>query len=184
MKRMTGPANASERSRVLFLGDSLTEQNDWAAAFPDLDVVNAGRGGDTTADALDRLDQVVAAAPDVVVIMFGTNDLGRRATVEQVVRGLENIMVTLHRDLPDARLVAQSVLPREKERGALVHQTNIHLRQFAPTVKADYVDLWPRFADEDGQLKPEFSVDGLHLNAAGYAAWSEELRPLLEQPGA
>ena len=184
---MTDPATASEGAPadldgVLFLGDSLTEHGDWAAAFPDLQVVNAGRSGDTTTDVLERLDEVVQAAPEVVVLMAGTNDLHRRATVEQVVRGLENILVTLHRELPVTRLIVQSVLPREPERAEFVHQTNIHLRQFSPTVKAEYLDLWPEFADDDGALKTEYTDDRLHLNPAGYSAWADQLRPLLIHP--
>jgi lysophospholipase L1-like esterase len=30
-------------------------------------------------------------------------------------------------------------------------------------------------------LNPDFSDDGLHLNAAGYEAWLSELRPGLER---
>lgn len=178
----TDEGEPRELAGVLFLGDSLTEHGSWGEAFPDLQVVNSGRSGDTTTDVLERLDEVVQAGPAAVVLMAGTNDLHRRATVEQVVRGLENILVTLHRELPVTRLIVQSVLPREPERAEFVHQTNIHLRQFAPTVKAEYLDLWPEFADDDGALKTEYTDDRLHLNAAGYSAWADQLRPLLLGP--
>jgi len=36
-----------------------------------------------------------------------------------------------------------------------------------------YLDLYPDFADENGQLQPEFTVDGIHLSAAGYLKWRE-----------
>ena len=32
---------------------------------------------------------------------------------------------------------------------------------------------------DDGPLSPSFAVDGLHLNAAGYLAWKNEIKPLL-----
>ena len=121
---------------VVFLGDSLTEAGRWAEYFADLEVVNAGRSGDTTADVQDRLGEVVQQHPAAVVVMVGTNDFGLRATVEQVVRGTENILWTLHHELPDARIVVVSVLPRERERAEWIRQVNIHVRQFAPSVKA------------------------------------------------
>ncbi|MGN6446683.1 GDSL-type esterase/lipase family protein [Amnibacterium sp.] len=163
---------------LLLLGDSLTEAGPWAEAFPDQEVVNAGVAGDTTADVAERLDDVIALQPGTVVLMAGTNE-SRRATVEQVVRGLEDILFRLRHELPDARLVVCSVLPRERERADWIREVNIHVRQFAPTVKAEFLDLWPAFAEEDGELRPELTTDRLHLTDAGYAAWAEELRAQL-----
>ncbi|MGT2424705.1 GDSL-type esterase/lipase family protein [Amnibacterium kyonggiense] len=163
---------------LLLLGDSLTEAGPWEEAFPDREVVNAGVTGDTTADVSARLDDVVARRPGIVVLMAGTNE-SRRATVEQVVRGLEDILFQLRHGLPDARLVVASVLPRERERADWIREVNIHVRQFAPTVKAEFLDLWPVFAEEDGELRPELTNDRLHLTDAGYAAWVQELRGLL-----
>ncbi|TDS75723.1 lysophospholipase L1-like esterase [Amnibacterium kyonggiense] len=163
---------------LLLLGDSLTEAGPWEEAFPDREVVNAGVPGDTTADVAARLDDVVARRPGTVVLMAGTNE-SRRATVEQVVRGLEDILFQLRHELPDVRLVVTSVLPRERERADWIREVNIHVRQFAPTVKAEFLDLWPTFAEEDGELRPELTNDRLHLTDAGYAAWVHELRTLL-----
>jgi lysophospholipase L1-like esterase len=163
---------------LLLLGDSLTEAGTWAEAFPDREVINAGKAGDTTSDIATRLDDVVAKRPGTVVLMAGTNE-SRRATVEQVVRGLEDILFQLRHELPDARLVVCSVLPRERERADWIRDVNIHVRQFAGTVKAEFLDLWPAFAEEDGELRPELTTDRLHLTDAGYAAWSDELRQLL-----
>jgi lysophospholipase L1-like esterase len=177
--RIDGQTTANPTGPVIFLGDSITAAGDWSSWFSGLDVHNFGVGGDTTSDVLQRLEPIIDLRPSVVIVMIGTNDIGMRATVEQVVRGVENILVTLHREVPDLRIIVQSVLPRERERGEIVHQTNIHLRQFAPTVKAEFIDLWPTFAEDDGELKPEFSDDRLHLNDAGYAAWVEALRPVI-----
>jgi lysophospholipase L1-like esterase len=61
-----------------------------------------------------------------------------------------------------------------------VQDANRHLRQFAATVHAQYLDLWPALADGDA-LRGDYTDDGLHLNAAGYEAWLGELRPGLER---
>jgi lysophospholipase L1-like esterase len=163
---------------LLLLGDSLTEAGPWQDAFPDLEVLNAGVSGDTTADITQRLDTVVAGHPSTVVVMAGTNE-SRRATVEQVVRGLEDILFQLRHELPAARLIVCSVLPRERERADWIREVNIHVRQFAPTVKAEFLDLWPVFAEDDGELRQDFTSDRLHLTDEGYAAWVEELRALI-----
>ena len=167
---------ATETSTTVFLGDSLTEQGNWAQRFPELEVVNLGVSGDTTEQVLERLDEVIEKRPDTVVVMVGTNDLAWRRSVEQIVRNMESILWRLHHELPGVRILVQSVLPRDRELADRVRDINIHVRQFAPTVKAEWVDLWPVFAAEDGEIKTAFSADRLHLNEAGYEAWAETLR--------
>jgi lysophospholipase L1-like esterase len=55
---------------VLLLGASLS-----GAIHDGRQVINAGRGGDTTQDLLARLeDEVLAREPDLVVLLAGTND--------------------------------------------------------------------------------------------------------------
>jgi lysophospholipase L1-like esterase len=168
--------------KLVFVGDSITEGGDWAAWFPDDEVVNLGVGGDTTASLAERLDQVVAAQPHTVVEVIGANGIGSRRSVEQVVRGVESILVTMRRELPGTRLLLQSILPRGADYAARIQDANRHLRQFSATVRAQWLDLWPALADESGDaIRPEFSDDQLHLTPAGYEAWVAELRPGLER---
>jgi lysophospholipase L1-like esterase len=166
----------SDSTTTVFLGDKLTEEGNWAERFPELDVINLGVSGDTTEQVLERLHEVCESKPSTIVVMVGTNDLAWRRSVEQIVRNMESILWRLRNELPDARILVQSVLPRDRELADRVRDINIHLRQFAPTVKAEWVDLWPVFAEEDGEIRPELSRDRLHLNEAGYDAWAEALR--------
>ena len=169
-------ADSERPTTTVFLGDSLTEGGNWADWFPDLEVVNLGVSGDTTEKVLERLPEVCEKSPSTVVVMIGTNDLAWRRGVEQIVRNVESILWRLRNDLPDARLIIQSVLPRDREMADRVRDINIHIRQFASTVHAEWVDLWPAFAEEDGEIKAELSPDRLHLNEAGYEAWAGVLR--------
>lgn len=172
---------ADDRDTVVYLGDSITQDGAWSEWFPDLNVINLGVGGSTTDDVLARLDEVVAAAPDEIVLLIGTNDLGTRQTVEHLVRNIETICVNLRRDLPGSRMLVQSVMPRGREYAHRIQEANIHLRQFSSTVNAQFLDLWPALALEDGELNPAFTDDRLHLTAQGYEAWLAELRPALQR---
>jgi lysophospholipase L1-like esterase len=166
---------------VLFLGDSITAGGDWSAWFPDVNALNFGIGGNTTDDVLERLDTVVAADPDEIIMLIGTNDFGTRQTVEHLVRNVQTILVDLRRELPGARMLVQSVMPRGREFADRIQEANIHLRQFSATVHAQYLDLWPALALDDGEINPLYSDDRLHLTPAGYEAWLGELRPALER---
>jgi lysophospholipase L1-like esterase len=166
---------------MAFVGDSLTEGGDWQDWFPNYRTQNFGVGGNTTDDLLARLSTVIDAQPDTVVLLIGTNDLAWRHTAEHVVRNIEMVLVELRRGLPEARLLVQSVMPREAEFVERITEINRHLRQFAPTVYAQYLDLWPTMAVENGELNPSFSDDRLHLNDSGYDAWLGELKPAIER---
>ena len=173
--------DSAEPHTIAFVGDSLVREGDWADWLRGHTVHNFGVSGDTTDDVLARLDSVIETRPDEVLLLIGTNDLGTRQTVEHLVRNIESMLIELRRELPESRVLVQSILPRGREFARSIKDANIHLRQFSATVRAQYLDLWPTLALEDGSLNPQFSDDQLHLNAEGYQAWLAELLPALER---
>lgn len=172
--------SSAARGSLLFLGDSLIAGGDWAAWFPEHEAINRGIPGETTDALLNRIDAVLAEHPDAIVLLSGSNDLAQRLGVEHVVRNLEYALVAIRRDLPSVRMLLLSILPRSSEFAGAIRDANRHLRQFAPSVNAQYLDLWPALSSADA-LAPEFSDDGVHLNASGYQAWLAELRPAVDR---
>ena len=165
---------------IAFLGDGLIANGPWQEWFPDYDVTNLAASGNTTDEVLSDLDTVTALAPDAIVIQVGTNDLGWRKSDEYVVRNLETILYRLRRALPGTRLLVHSVLPRDRDFAATIRSINCHIRQYAATQHALFLDLWPTFAQPDGAIDPALSDDVLHLTPEGYQAWLADLRPGLE----
>ncbi|CAN5526834.1 hypothetical protein BH10ACT7_BH10ACT7_29960 [soil metagenome] len=168
-------------STLAFLGDEITLGGDWASWFPDRETLNLGVEGDSTEDLVARREDVIEANPGSVVLLIGSNDVSRRKSVEHIVRNIQYLMVTLRTGLPGARLLLQSVVPRDPARADQLLDANRHLRQFCPSLNAQFLDLWPALASVDGGLRDEFTTDGVHLTAAGYEAWLTELRPALER---
>jgi N-acetylglucosamine-6-sulfatase len=166
---------------IAFVGDSITAHGDWTAWFPGREVHNFGVSGDTTDDLIARMDEVIDARPSAIALLVGTNDLGNRLSVEHLVRNVEFLLVSLRRELPGTRMLVQSIMPRGSEFAEQLQDANRHLRQFSSSVKAQYLDLWPALALDDGEINPDFSDDRLHLTDAGYQAWLGELRPALER---
>jgi lysophospholipase L1-like esterase len=166
---------------IALVGDSLTANGRWDEWLAGERVLNFGVSGSTTNDVVQRLPEIIAAQPDTVVVLIGTNDLAWRRTVEHIVRNIETVLVVVRRDLVDSRILVQSVTPRGTEFADQIRDINRHLWQFAPAVRAQYLDLWPALALEDGELRPELTDDGLHLNDLGYEMWLSELLPALER---
>lgn len=169
------------RESIAFVGDSLIASGSWQDWFSDYEVFAFGRHGETSDELLQRLAQITSARPDNIVLLTGTNDLDRRNSVEHIVRNIESAMVALRRELPESRLLLVSILPREAEFAERIRDANRHLWQFAATVHAQYLDLWPALAVDDTELNAAYTSDGLHLNADGYQAWLSELRPAIQR---
>ena len=165
---------------IAFVGDGLTAGGRWDEWFPAYTVHKLGVSLDTTDEVIERVDSIVDLQPDAVVLLIGTNDLGWRRSDEYVVRNIETFLVTIRKRLPHTRILVQSVLPRERDFAKTIRSINRHLRQFAPTQHAQYLDLWPVLAEPDGELAATYSTDRLHLTDEGYAAWVAELGPALE----
>ena len=178
---MSDDSTIENRSSIAFLGDSITNHGDWQTWFPDRLTHNLGVSGDTTDEVIDRLERVIELHPDAVALLVGTNDLSQRKSVEHLVRNIEYLLVTLRRGLPGTRMLVQSIMPRGAEYAERVRDANRHLRQFAPSVNAQYLDLWPALSSDGEEIDAKYSDDAVHLTPEGYEAWLSELRPALER---
>jgi lysophospholipase L1-like esterase len=172
---------AEARESILFVGDSITAAGSWQEWFPEFDVRVAAEPGDTTDRLGERLPAVVESQPTNIVILIGANDFGANRSVEYVVRSIEYFLAVVRQDVPGCRMLVQSIMPRGREYAEDIKSANRHLRQYSQNVHAQYLDLWPAMALEDGELKPELTNDRLHLTEAGYETWLSELQPALER---
>lgn len=170
-----------EPADLCCLGDSITQQLEWQDAFPGLRVVNRGIGSDTTAGILARLDSVAATKARSVSIMAGANDAGKAdCTPEGVAENFRAILTELHERLPGAALIVNSMLPTSAShppRSEDIQAINRELKALCEEMGVVYLDMFSDFADENGDLKQEYSLDGIHLTPAGYALWLSYLGP-------
>ena len=163
---------------IVFLGDSITEAGRWHEWFPDLPVVNRGIGGDTTDGVLRRMDSAINA-PSKVFLLIGTNDISFRRPRDLVHANQRAIIEQIRARAPHADLYVQSVMPRTRKYRQRIDELNSRFRELAAEFGGTYLDLWPALSDAKGELNADFSLDRLHLNGAGYRAWTAVLRPLV-----
>jgi len=181
----TAPAGMAA-GRVVFMGDSITEF--WAGQpfiKDSRELVGRGISGQTAGQMLVRFRaDVIALKPAAVHIMAGTNDVAQNTgpeTLEEI-EGYIASMVDLAR-ANQIRVILGSIPPakgfgwRPDLRPApQIIALNQWLKDYAARRKLAYVDYWSVLSNADGGMKPEFSRDGVHPNAAGYAA----MQPLAE----
>lgn len=167
--------------RVVFLGDSITDQGAWAEWFPELRTLNRGISGDSVSGVHARLESALHD-PTGISLLIGTNDLGgmgRSRRVDAIATQFDDLVGAIRGAAPDAVLLINSVMPRTKRMAPKIRDLNERYARIADRAGATYVDLWPSLAAPDGSLRDALTSDHLHLNGAGYEAWVGELRPLL-----
>ena len=110
-----GPPAKGE-SRVVFLGDSITEFWPLSDSFPGKPYVNRGISGQTTPQILLRFRQdVIALQPKVVVILAGTNDIAENTGPITLLAIEDNLMSMV--DLAKGngiRVVLSALVPAAK----------------------------------------------------------------------
>lgn len=175
--------------KVVALGDSLThgyglppeasfpaQLGAWLAAHgaADVDVVNAGVSGDTTAGGLARLGWSLADGADALIVVLGGNDL---------LRGI---------DPAASRASLDAILAQATARGLPVLLSGMRAPgNYGPDYKAAFDAMYPELAAKHGALFDPFflagvhddrtlwQADGLHPNAAGVAVIVARIGPLV-----
>jgi acyl-CoA thioesterase-1 len=180
------PPPAQGETRVVFMGDSITEgwgmkgtagAPDRGEFFPGKPYINRGISGQTTPQMLVRFRQdVVLLKPKVVVILAGTNDIAEN-TGKETLEEIGNNVASMS-DLARAngiRVVLCSVLPASDfhwhkglEPVPKIKALNAWIKDYAAKNSFVYVDYYSGMANSEGGLKAELSPDGVHPNKAGY----------------
>jgi lysophospholipase L1-like esterase len=168
-------------SRIVFLGDSITDYWKLPDYFPGKPYINRGVDGQTTPEMLVRFRQdVIDLHPKVVVILAGTNDIAGvtgRSSNEDIEANYAS-MAELAR-AHHIGVVFASVLPVHnythdaEESFALrpsdrILALNKWLKDYCAKNGFVYLDYFSSLVDERGMLKRDLADDGLHPTDAGY----------------
>ena len=160
---------APSGTNVIAFGDSLTQgyRVDAGLGWPERlsaivgrPILNRGVSGDTTGDALNRLERdVLSQDPRIVLVCLGGNDMLRRLPADQQ---FENL---------------RAIVRRIQERGALV--VLIGTEGYKILSNVDYGARYEALARETGAVyvpdlmdgvlgDPKLMLDQIHPNPAGY----------------
>ena len=170
----------SHGSNVIAFGDSLTAGygvtagQDWpsrVSAATGIAIINAGVSGDTTENALARLDKdVLSRDPRIVIVGLGGNDY------------LQSIPIAT----TEANL--RSAIEQIEGAGAAVLLLGFRF----PSLNADYDAMYQRVAKDEHCLfvanvlsgiltHPELKSDEIHPNARGYQLMADRIAGPLQK---
>ena len=168
---------------VVMLGDSLTERAQWSEITGCRFVANRGIGADDSAGVLRRLDAVTKLKPQAVFLMIGVNDVVSSVPTETIVENVRQTVKTLTD--AGAQVYLMLVLPVTQGFGRKVNPGVVELDAayvaLARETNAVVVDFRSKMRTEDGFLRDELSLDGIHLSPAGYRIWRDAITPLVQK---
>lgn len=168
---------------IVAFGDSLTYGTgaDAGKSYPDnlqaklnLNVVNAGVPGDTTADGVRRINDVLDEhQPQLVILCLGGNDFLRKRSKREVVDNLTTIIERVRASNAEVMLVAVPEL------GLFLSDADLY-RDIADQLHTPLLEDVLSDLLSDNSLKS----DAIHLNNQGYALFADEIHQFLIERGA
>lgn len=173
----------------VFVGDSITWMYDLDKYFPEQPVINSGVNGDFTYGILgDMKNRIYQYNPSKVFLLIGTNDIYKDKTVEEISENVEEIVKKIKENRPYCQIYIESIYPINDSDDEKIDKESVNIRtndyikkinkeykRIAKEQKATYINLYDKLIDEEGNLKLEYTKEGLHLTDKGYEVVTEEL---------
>lgn len=171
---------------IIFLGNSITNGNEWDELFNDVSIKNRGISGDGTLGVLNRLDEITTRKPAKIFLLIGVNDLAAGHQPDSVAENIFLIAKKIHEQSPGTKLYIQSLLPvnnafnkfpNHVNKDEQIKQVNTLLQKDAELYRYIFIDLYPSFCNTDGKLDTLYTNDGLHEKGPGYLLWKHLIYP-------
>lgn len=189
------------KGETLFTGSSLMEQfpiNELLMTNDMRQVIyNRGIGGFTTTDMLQHMEEMVfGTEPSRIFINIGTNDIGNPAyRLEDLLERYARILSIIQERLPEAEIYVMAYYPvnetdkipdGEWGKTAFVTRTNENItfandavEKLVKRMGCRFINVNEGLTDEDGKLKKEFTIEGIHMYANGYQVVLDNLKQYL-----
>lgn len=178
---------AGDSLSLWFPVELLPEERNW---------LNQGISGETSRGLLQRLSLFDKTQPQTIFVMIGINDLIRGVSDDVILDNQRQIISYLRKTHPKTTIFLQSILPHGGEEAtwegrekllaipnSRIQKLNQQLQNIATQQGVKYINLYPLFINQKGNLRQEFTTDGLHLSPAGYIVWRTALQVYQQEVG-
>lgn len=168
-----------DSTNIVFIGNSITNGNNWNEFWGDAKVLNRGVSGARSGEILHHLTSYIGRGPAKVFLLIGTNDLSDKLSVADIMENIRKIYRYIATTSPKTKLHVLSVYPANKPYRDQIPMLNAAIEAFSRQAGCEYIDVYSKLQTPEGGIKPEFSNDGLHLTGLGYQVVAKALKPYM-----
>jgi lysophospholipase L1-like esterase len=178
---------------IAFVGDSIlydyqyrSGAPSWNASIAPFSPKNIAIEGNRTGQVLWEIGNgfLADAAPRVIVLMIGVNNLTLGQTPTQTAEGIWATVTSLQATEPQAEILLLNILPTvnflDPQFNQRIDETNRLISSLAISPRVRYVDVNAAFRFSDGNVMSSFFADGVHPNSNGYTRLSSILLPEIQ----
>ncbi len=176
-------SNAPDKKAICLVGHSQLDQ--WnVSEIAGLKVRNCGISGISSFEYDNYIlrDDKLNCNADVFLVMHGTNDIVWDYTISEMVSSIEKTVKYIRRKNVFATIIFLSCLHtngRMDRNNKKIDELNRMLKE---KLKDKVIWLDTSFMDDKyGDLKAEFTPDGLHINEAGYQILKTEVENIIKE---
>lgn len=179
-----------DSTKIVFLGNSLTHGCEWHELLNNPNAINRGIVGDVIAGVQNRLQPILDGHPAKIFLMIGTNDVSHDLTADSIATATVELVQRIREATPNTRLYVQSMLPINNSFGRYklmidkeqtIRDINALTRPQIEALGATWVEIHSLLTDEDGNLRKEYTNDGLHLLGPAYFIWRDAVLPYVNE---
>lgn len=159
-------------------------------------IYNRGISGFISRELLEAIDVcILDLKPSKVFINIGTNDLSREnIPISSLMDNYDKIITKIENAIPNVIIYLMAYYPvnyeaaEENMKACLkirnnekLRAANVEVEKLARKHGQRYIDLNKNLTDEQGRLKAEYTVEGLHINEDGYRAIYDDIMAYVKE---
>ena len=180
---------------IVFLGDSITDFYDLDKYYEGYNIVNSGISGNTTEDILnDMYNRVYKYNPSKVILLIGTNDINVKIEEDDTISNIKDIVKNIKKNRPNTKIYVESIYPinnTDDEKiehymvgvrtNEIIKKYNKRIKEYCNKNNVIYINMYNELRDEDGNLKLEYTKEGLHISDEGYEVITKILKKYIQR---
>ena len=182
-----------DKHQILFVGSSLMQFFPIDELQKELNlskkIYNRGVLGTETGDMLNYMDLLVYdLQPSVIYINIGTNDIAHGWSETEIMDRYDQILSLIENHLPQTKIVMMAYYPvnETKQQGRKHPRSNATINHFNELANAlanrhhiEFINVNDGLMDDTGNLKAEYTEDGIHMIPDAYKVVLKNMMPYL-----
>ena len=131
--------------------------------------------------------------PKKLILLIGTNDLVHEKDTKYIIENIKKIVEEIKKKRPYTKIYIESLYPINNTNDSKIshdmvgvrknediQEINKNIKNYCSNNNFTYIDMHKELLDNDGNLKLEYTKEGLHMSDEGYKVITAKLKKVLK----